>query len=162
MVAQITPPRRVPAQSSPPTSSVRVRRHEIPTHLNVEDRAFFGLSVRQVLYLVSGLAGSYGLWNQWEALPLGLRTALAGACLLVALALALVRPLGRGLEEWSFVALHYAAVPKARSWRPQEPDAWRPAAAGRAWAELAPPTAWGTGSATHQEPAQRRQEEPPC
>ena len=28
---------------------VTTERHEIPTHLNVEDRAFYGLSVRQVM-----------------------------------------------------------------------------------------------------------------
>ena len=28
------------------------RRHEIPTHLNVEDKAFVGLSVRQLMNLI--------------------------------------------------------------------------------------------------------------
>lgn len=88
------------------------KRHEIPTHLNVEDKAFYGLSVRQVMYLTVGAASGYGLWNQWEALPVGLRLGVALACFLLAAAVALIRPHGRGLEEWAFVALHYAAVPK--------------------------------------------------
>jgi hypothetical protein len=117
-------------------------RHEIPTHLNVEDRAFYGLTARQLMWLMVGCAGGYGLWTQWPDLPAGLRLALAGVCLALAVALALVRPQGRGLEEWAFVALHYAALPKVSAWRPREPQpaAWRPA--GEHWAELAPRLRW--------------------
>lgn len=118
------------------------KRHEIPTHLNVEDRAFYGLSARQFTYLIVGLATSYGLWNQWPDLPVAVRLALAVACFALAAAVALVRPHGRGLEEWAFVLLHYAAAPKASVWRPREPDpvAWRPSATG--WAELSPRPVW--------------------
>ncbi len=118
------------------------RRHEIPTHLNVEDKAFFGLSVRQVLFLVSGLSASYALWSQWPELPAALRLGLAAATLIGAIAFVLVHPGRRGLEEWAFVALHYAATPKVATWRPREPDpaAWRPAKS--AWAELTPTVTW--------------------
>ncbi|MCX6022065.1 MAG: PrgI family protein [Chloroflexi bacterium] len=116
--------------------------HEIPTHLNIEDKAFYGLSARQAMYLTIGCAGSYGLWNQWPQLPFILRLGLTAACLFVALLLALVRPYGRGLEEWAFVALHYAALPKAAVWRPREPSSsvWR--SSSGAWADLAPRLAW--------------------
>ena len=109
------------------------RRHEIPTHLNVEDRAILGLTVRQLTVLTVGLSSGYALWSGWPELATGARAGLALACVLVGAALALVRPRGRGLEEWAFVALHYLATPKASTWRPREPDpaAWRPARA--AW-----------------------------
>src|SRR5919197_6313144 len=110
------------------------RAHEIPTHLNVEDKAFFGLSVRQLSCLIVGASSAYGLWNQWPELPLGLRAGLSAACLLVGLALALVRPGARGLEEWAFVLLHYATMPKRSVWRPEpDPAAW--SAGGLAWTE---------------------------
>jgi hypothetical protein len=96
-------------------------RHEIPTHLNVEDKAFYGLSVRQFTYLTVGLACAYGLWQQWPVLPMVLRLGLAAACLLAALTVALVRPHGRGLEERFFVLLHYLSIPRAAVWRPREP-----------------------------------------
>ena len=117
-------------------------RHEIPTHLNVEDKAFFGLSVRQVSYLVSGLSAGYALWNQWPELPVALRLGLPAATFLAALAFALLRPGRRGLEEWVFVVLHYVATPKASTWRPAEPTPadWRPRKT--AWAELTPRPAW--------------------
>jgi len=117
-------------------------RHEIPTHLNVEDKAFYGLTARQLMWLMVGGASGYGLWTQSPDLPAGLRLALAGLCFALALALALVRPQGRGLEEWAFVALHYAALPKRSAWRPREPQpaAWRPA--GEDWAERAPRLSW--------------------
>ena len=118
------------------------RRHEIPTHLNVEDRAILGLTVRQISYLVVGCAGAYSLWTQWPDWPDVVRLTMAGACLLAATVVALVRPAGRGLEQWVFVALHYSATPKRGAWRVREPDpaAWRPREV--AWAEIAPRVAW--------------------
>ena len=91
---------------------VTTERHEIPTHLNVEDRAFYGLSVRQVMYLTGGFSLGYSLWTQWgDALP-ELRIAMAVTCALVAIILALIRPAGRGFEEWAFVVLRYLVIPR--------------------------------------------------
>ena len=117
-------------------------RHEIPTHLNVEDKVFFGLSARQLMHLVVGLAGAYSAWSQWPDWPHEARAALAAAVVLVAAVVALVRPGARSLEEWAIVALHYWATPKRAVWRRPEPAAadWRPREA--AWAELAPRVAW--------------------
>ena len=121
-------------------------RHEIPTHLNVEDRAFYGLSVRQVMYLTGGFSLGYGLWNQWgDALP-ELRLALAITCALVAVTMALVRPAGRGVEEWAFILLRYMAIPRRSVWRPAEPDpaTWRGPDAH--WVDLGPRPRWKEGS----------------
>ena len=117
-------------------------RHQIPTHLNVEDRAIFGLTVRQVAYLVVGCAGAYNLWTLFPDWPDAARLGIAVVCLLAAALVALVRPAGRGLEQWVFVVLHYAAVPRRSAWRPGEPDAalWRPREV--AWAETAPWVSW--------------------
>src|SRR3954471_4988247 len=117
------------------------QRHEIPTHLNVEDKAFLGLAVRQVMVLTVGLAAGYGLWTGWPDLPPLLRGGLAAVGLLLAAVLALVRPHGRGLEEWLFVALHYARTPQASVWRPREPARapWEPRGG---WAAVAPRLSW--------------------
>lgn len=116
--------------------------HEIPTHLNVEDTVVLGLSIRQFAYLVVGLAGGYGLWNQWPDLVLGLRVVPPGMWLIAAVTIALVRPYGRGLEEWAFVALHYAVLPKQTVWRVPEPESQTPDALADGWAELAPELNW--------------------
>jgi hypothetical protein len=118
------------------------RRHEIPTHLNVEDRAFYGLTIRQVMYLTVGASGGYELWNQWPGLPLVIRALLVAPALLLALVFALVRPHGRSLDEWLFVALHHAAVPKVSVWQPRElkPDSRHLESAG--WQDLAPQITW--------------------
>lgn len=114
-----------------------LERHEIPTHLNVEDRAFYGLSVRQVMYLTSGFAMGYGLYNQWgDALP-ELRLALAIVCAVVAIILAMVRPWGRGFEDWAFVVLRYLVIPRRAVWSPAESEPERQGP-DDFWVELAP------------------------
>ena len=117
-------------------------RHEIPTHLNVEDKAFFGLSVRQTMNLTAGIAGTYGLWNQWPTLPVAVRGVLAAASLALGLVMTLVRVYGRGLDQWVFVLLHYLMTPKTSLWRAR--PASRPEeGAAAAWEDISPEVAWG-------------------
>jgi hypothetical protein len=117
-------------------------RHEIPTHLSVEDKAFYGLTARQVMLLIAGTSSGYGLWNQWPDLPMPLRIGLAASCVVLASAIAFVRPYGRGLEEWAFVALHYLTLPKTSVWRPREIDVNESNEAETTWAELTPRIRW--------------------
>jgi PrgI family protein len=121
---------------------MRRRQHEIPTHLNVEDKLLFGLTARQFLYVLVGLSVSYALWNQMSDTPLVLRATVVGAVLLATTALTLLRPRGRPLEEWLLAACAYAASPRTATWRPREPGAsdWRPASA--TWHELTPNLTW--------------------
>jgi PrgI family protein len=116
--------------------------HEVPTHLDVEDKVLFGLTVRQFLYLLVGSSASYALWGQAAAQGDGLRVAGAGVSMAMALAFALVRPAGRALEEWLVAALVFVASPRRATWQPVEPLAadWRPAGAG--WQELTPSLVW--------------------
>ena len=62
-------------------------RHEIPTHLGVEDKAYFGLSVRQVMVLTIGCSGAYGLWNQWPDVTMSIRVGVAAVIVLAVFAL---------------------------------------------------------------------------
>lgn len=118
------------------------RRHEIPTHLTVKDTVFAGLAVRQILFLVSGFAAGYQLWTQWPDLPPAIRLVLALTCLSIAFAFALVRPQGRGLEEWAVVALRYALVPKRTVWQPRA-CAWdRTSHPETGWEEFTPDVSW--------------------
>lgn len=98
-------------------------RHELPTHLHVEDKLLGGLTVRQVLYLSVGLSVGYGLWGHltWLARFGGLGvvahvvfSAVPAAC---ALLVGICHPGGRPLEEWLLVALRYATLPKIAVWR---------------------------------------------
>ena len=116
--------------------------HEVPTHLNVEDKVLFGLTVRQFLYVLVGSSASYALWQQTLQLGDGPRTLLVGTCVVLTLAFALVRPAGRALEEWLVAALMFAASPRRATWQSPEPVSadWRPA--GGTWQELSPSLAW--------------------
>ena len=116
--------------------------HEVPTHLNVEDKVLFGLTVRQFLYVLVGSSASYALWQQTLQLSDGPRTLLVGMCVVLTLAFALVRPAGRALEEWLVAAWLFAASPRRATWQSPEPVSadWRPA--GGTWQELSPSLAW--------------------
>src|ERR687886_139226 len=120
-------------------------RHEIPTHLNVEDTVLLGLTARQLGTLMACAALGYRLWIQWPALPVSARIALAATCLLVGLVLALVRPGGRPLEQWAVAGLAYLAAPRRTTWAVASPSLgdWRPAGAS-GWVELTPSVTWST------------------
>jgi PrgI family protein len=119
-----------------------IKHHEVPTHLNVEDKVLFGLSVRQFLYMLVGSSASYTLWDQAAMLGDAVRVAAVALSVCTTLAFALGRPAERPLEEWLVAALVYAASPKRATWRPREPDpaAWYPATGG--WQELTPSLSW--------------------
>lgn len=118
------------------------KSHEIPTHLHVEDRPFWGLTARQLAVLLSGLVASYGLWLQWPALPMDLRSGLAAIGALLTLALALLRPGGRRPEEWAMVALRYLTRPRVACWRTTEPGGTRWRAAEGGWRTWTPRSTW--------------------
>jgi hypothetical protein len=119
-----------------------LKHHEVPTHLNVEDKVLFGLTVRQFLYMLVGSSATYTVWDQLGTFGVPLRVGLAALCVVLTLAFALLRPADRPLEEWLAAALVYLAAPRRTTWRPAEPNAadWYPEAV--AWQELAPSPSW--------------------
>ena len=121
--------------------------HEVPTHLDVEDKVLYGLTVRQFLYLLVGSSASYALWDQAAFVGDGPRVVGVGVCIGISLAFALVRPAGRALEEWLVAGLLFAASPRRATWQPVEPRAadWR--LAGASWQELTPSLAWADDEA---------------
>ena len=94
-------------------------RHEIPTHLNVADKAFGGLTMRQLLSAAIGLSLAYGAASDLPLLLPG-RLTVAAAVLVATLLLVLWRPAGRPLEDWAFVLLRYSATPHVAVWRQRE------------------------------------------
>jgi len=93
-------------------------RHEIPTHLEVADRAFLGLTMRQLLLAAIGLALAYGALSDLPV-PIGVRVASAALVLVAVAVLVLWRPHGRAAEEWAFVLLRFWTAPRIAVWRPQ-------------------------------------------
>ena len=49
-----------------------MQRHEVPTHLNIEDKAFAGLTMRQLMVAIIGLALAYSAMSE-APLPLAVR-----------------------------------------------------------------------------------------
>ena len=109
-------------------SQPRQPRHEIPTHLDVQDTLLLGLTVRQSLHLLAGLAASLAVWRElalYSAVPLTLRATFVGVCLVATALLVLVRPHRRDLDAWAVVAVRYATAPRVCVWRAEsEPFSW--------------------------------------
>ncbi len=99
-----------------------MNRHEIPTHLNVEDKAFAGLTMRQLMTAAVGLGMAYGSASELP-LPIPVRLVAAGVVLVAVAIVALWRPAGRPMEDWVFVLLRYWATPRIAVWRPREESA---------------------------------------
>ena len=101
------------------------QRQEIPTHLEVEDRILFGLTLRQGVILLLGMTIGYFLFAQsgqviaGMQIPLSLRISFGLLPVLVTLALALIQPAGRPLEDWLFAIARYLTLPKQCVWRPR-------------------------------------------
>jgi hypothetical protein len=119
---------------------------EVPTHLNVEDKVLFGLTVRQFLFLLVGSSASYAAWEQARSVGEAVRMVLVVACIATTVAFAFIRPAGRALEEWLVVALIFVASPSGAVWQPREPQPsdWR--LASGTWQELAPSLTWAEDS----------------
>ncbi|HET8627691.1 MAG TPA: PrgI family protein [Thermomicrobiales bacterium] len=123
-------------------------RRAVPTHLTLEDRAYLGLTARQVVCLALAAVAGYGLCLEGHASPGPARAAGFAACLAVGAAFAFVRPLGRNLEDWLFVVAHYLLTPRYALWRPRPPAAGRQDGADHDWAgAAAPPIVWAPPAA---------------
>jgi PrgI family protein len=96
-----------------------IQRHEIPTHLDVADKAFAGLTMRQLLTAAIGLALAYGAASDLP-LPLPPRLVIAAAVLVLTMVVALWRPAGRPVEDWAFVLLRFWSARRVAVWRPVE------------------------------------------
>ncbi len=115
------------------TTNQSLRKHIVPTHLNLPDQVLtvwsFSLTARQLLLLLVG-AGIGG--TVWQHLSLLDHYALAGQVLRGVLALmpfflvmvlACYQHAGRYLEVWLIVLVHYALRPKRYLWRSIRADA---------------------------------------
>jgi len=93
-----------------------VQRHEVPTHLSIEDKAFAGLTMRQLMVAIIGLALAYSAISE-APLPLVVRLAAGATVLLMTAAISFWQPAGRSLEDWAFVLLRYISIPRVVVWR---------------------------------------------
>ena len=99
-----------------------MNRHEIPTHLNVEDKAFAGLTMRQLMTVAVGLGLAYGAASGLP-LPVPAQASVAIVVLAAVAVVALWRPGGRPFEDWAFVLLRYWAIPRIAVWQTRRPAA---------------------------------------
>ncbi|MDI6857191.1 MAG: PrgI family protein [Dehalococcoidia bacterium] len=134
-----------------------MNRHEIPTHLNVEDKAFTGLTMRQLMTAAVGLGLAYGAASELPA-PILVRLAAVGVVLVAVALLALWRPADRPMEDWAFVLLRYWAVPRVAVWRPRRLDLDEKAEPRPAYEVLVPEPAWMERSAQNREETYAKQQ----
>ena len=90
-----------------------MREHEVPTHLQTEDKVLLGLTFPQIVAIAAVVGLAYGLWKQAAFLPDGaFRLGAAIAVGLLGLAMVAVRPGGRGLPIVILDLLRFALSPK--------------------------------------------------
>jgi hypothetical protein len=120
-------------------------RHEIPTHLDVQDRILGPLTARDALFLLTGAAAAYGLGTE-SRLPLDLRIPLGAVAATLSAVLALVRVDNRPLDEWLASLAAYLVTPRRATWRPCRTAAEPESREARGWRHRMPATRWSDDS----------------
>ncbi len=89
--------------------------HDIPTHLDIEDRPALGLTAPQLLILAGGVLACVGALRQ-PHLPMVARAIEGLAPLALALLLVFVRPANRSLLVWGRAALLHLSSARVLTW----------------------------------------------
>lgn len=88
-------------------------RARIPADVNAPDRVLFGLTARQVVVAAAVLAPAYLIWRALQdRVPPGVRLAAAAPVAAVAVALAVGRRDGIGLDGWLAAAARQVVSPR--------------------------------------------------
>ena len=90
-----------------------MQAHDVPTHLQAEDRVLLGLTFPQIVAAMAVLGLAYGVWQRAAFLPEGhWRIAAAVTFAILGLAGIVVRPGGRALPALVLDLLRFALTPK--------------------------------------------------
>ena len=94
-----------------------MERHEVPTHLDVEDRLFWGLTMPPLFGVLATLGTAYGLYARvpWEAFGLGesaVRWAAPATVAVLGIGLFVLRPGGRPVASWLAHAIAFVLRPR--------------------------------------------------
>ena len=93
-----------------------MQAHDVPTHLQAEDRVLLGLTFPQIVAGMAVLGLAYGVWQRAAFLPEGhWRIAAAVTFAILGLAAIAVRPGGRALPALVLDLLRFALTPKRYS-----------------------------------------------
>lgn len=118
-----------------------MHKHEIPTHLEVEDRILGSLTTRDALYLLVGAAAAYGFGTE-PALAQPWRLGLAASSAVLACFFALVRLDGRPLDSWLYATVAFIATPRVATWRSRGGDERGAALSPVRWQVRRPRVRW--------------------
>jgi hypothetical protein len=94
------------------------RVYELPTHLGVEDHLIAALTAPQLLRLAIGASVGYAVWDQLRWIPGEPRLVLAVVVTIVGGVFAVVRPVGRSLDQWLLAWVQFLLLPHRLAWRP--------------------------------------------
>jgi hypothetical protein len=104
-----------------------MKKEEFPTFLNEQATVIFGRTVRELLWIVCGVAAAYETWTVIKGLIPGsggmvLGITLGGIVGIAMFVIALVPVGSRAMEEWIAVWLTYAIMPKLYLYKPAEEE----------------------------------------
>lgn len=93
---------------------------DLPTHLRVEDRPFFGRTPSEAAIAAVGFLAIVGVWG-FGLGTTSLRLVLTVVVAVLCLVLVAVRPAGKRLPTWLAILVVYRATPKRAIWRRTPP-----------------------------------------
>jgi hypothetical protein len=104
-----------------------MKKEEFPTFLNEQPTIIFGRTGRELLVITIGLACGFLTWTGLGTFIGGnvvisdiVKAILVGAIVVCAAIVAFIKVATRPLEEWAFVWLFYAIIPKVYLYIPEE------------------------------------------
>ncbi len=93
--------------------------YDLPTHLDQEDRPYWGLTLRQFVLTAGSLLGAFCVLQLLPATAFPVRLALSVCLIAVCLTLAFIQPAGRSLTAWLQILDTYRRTPRLVTWQPE-------------------------------------------
>lgn len=93
--------------------------YDLPTHLDQEDRPYWGLTLRQFVLTAGSLLGAFCVVQLLPSVAFPLRLGLAAALVAMCITLAFVQPAGRSLLAWLQILDAYRRTPRLVTWQPE-------------------------------------------
>jgi PrgI family protein len=93
-------------------------RHEVPNHIQIEDKVLGPLTLRQLLILTIGVSVGYSLWSDFIRTLPGILDFIVGSIpFLIGCLFAFLRLEQKNFEDWCWAVTRFYFLPKIYIWQ---------------------------------------------